>query len=115
MEEIKLKALLKAIEEKKGEDIVYIDVKDKTPFCSYYILVSVSSSRKAEAIITGVEDVLEDLKQTVRHIEGDSSSDWVLIDCDDIVIHVFTYEERSRVNLESLLKSSTQVRLGEEK
>ncbi len=109
MEEIKLKAILKAISDKKGEDIKVIDVSNRSPFCHYYVIASINTARQADAIVSAIEESLSTLKQAVHHIEGNNKSDWILIDCNDIVIHVFTPEERERIDLETLLKGEKTI------
>lgn len=109
MKEIKLEAIVKAISDKKGENIVTIDVSNRSPFCEYYVLCNVSTSRQADAIVSAIEETLANLKQTVHHIEGNNKSDWILIDCNEIVVHIFTEEERKRIDLETLLSGEKMI------
>lgn len=114
MEELKLETIIKAIEDKKGEDIVLIDVSEKTPFASYYVLVTISSSRKAEGIINGIDESLKNINQEIRNVEGSKESEWILVDCDDVIVHLLTPAERNRIDFEKLLEGAKKTRIKEE-
>lgn len=107
MEEVKLSIIKKAIDEKKGEDIEVIDVTGHNPFYDYVVIATIGNSRQANAIVDEISKNLALIKEEVNHIEGDtSSSDWILIDCNGIIVHLFTSQERLRINLEELLKKN---------
>lgn len=103
MDIIKLDVIKKAIDEKKGENIETIDVSDKSPFFTHMIIATIKNSRQGNAIGEEIQKNLSLLNETVRHIEG-RDSEWVVIDCHDILVHLFTEEERERINLEQLYK-----------
>ena len=97
LEEVLLNDLAKV----KAEDILVYDMKGKSPFYDQMILASVSSERQAQAIVSYVtEDTLKE-GYKVRSIEG-VNSPWVLIDCYDSILSVFTKEERQRFSLEKI-------------
>lgn len=90
------------IADKKGEDIVLLDLRERTIIADYFIVCSANSERQLKAIVEGIRDeVKKDHGLLPRAVEGEAGSGWVLIDYRDIVIHAFAPEVRSYYNLES--------------
>lgn len=104
MEQVKLDLLKKAIEEKKGEDVVIYDVSTSSPLCSYIIVATILNGRHGKSIAEVCQEVQEKLGLTVRHLEGGELDQWILVDLGDIIVHLFTKEERARVDLDTLIK-----------
>lgn len=99
-----LEIIEKAIDEKKGEDIVTFDVSGRNPFYDHVVIATVNNIKLANAVIDEIEKNLHLVNHEINHIEGlNNDSKWVLIDCNGIIVHLFTKEERERVNLEDLL------------
>lgn len=88
-----------------GEDVVVYDVKEKTPLVSYYVVASAANSQRLKALTTYAKDSLYDNYKEIDHVEGGRESTWVLIDAKDIVIQLFTKEERARVQIDALYAS----------
>jgi ribosome-associated protein len=85
-----------------GEDVVVYDVREKTPYVSYYIVASASNDRRLRALVaTGKESLYNNYKD-VDHTEGRNDSNWILVDAHDVVLQLFTKEERKRVDFDSL-------------
>lgn len=104
MEQLKLDVITKAIDDKKGEEIQVIETRGRSPFFDYVVVATVQNSRQASSIADEIEEKLALIKETVHHVEGNSKeSEWLLIDCEDIIVHLFSASERLRVNLEELL------------
>ncbi len=90
------------IADKKGEDIILLDLRERTIIADYFIVCSANSERQIKAIVDGIrEEVKKQYGLLPRAVEGEASSGWVLIDYRDIVIHAFAPEVRSYYNLES--------------
>ena len=85
-----------------GEDVVVYDVKNKSPFVSYYIVCSVSNETKMRKVVQVAEDSLYDNYKTLDYKEGKNNSKWILLDARDVVIQLFLRDERERVNFDSL-------------
>ena len=92
------------LDEKKAEDIQKFVTKDRTPFFDNVVLASVTSARQLDSLAENVKDFLEENKQAIHHIEGTIESGWIIIDAYDIVINLFTKEERSRINLDEIFE-----------
>ena len=86
----------------KAEDIVTIDLKDKSSMADFMIIASGTSSRHIQSLS---EQVLEKLKNNgVKNskIEGKESSEWKLVDGIDLIIHIFHPEKRKFYELEKI-------------
>lgn len=97
-------AIIKGIQEKKGLDIVSIDLrKIKNSICDFFIICSGSSNTHVNAIAHSIEKiVLEDTAEKVWHAEGYETSEWILLDYSSHVVHIFQEETRKFYNLEAL-------------
>jgi len=93
----------KVLNDHKAEDIVVIDVKERTPFADYYVLASGTNIRQIGALADIVEEELEKKNYPVKHIEGRPESGWVLVDAYNVIINIFSKSERERISLEELL------------
>lgn len=97
------KAVINLLDETKAEDVQVIDVRDRTPFSEYYILVTASNPRQMNAIKEAVVEKIESLKGNVHHVEGSDKSGWILVDAYHLIINIFSKEERERISLEQVL------------
>jgi ribosome-associated protein len=97
-----LKTVLTSLEDAKAEDIVTIDIQNKSTLGDYMVVTSGRSNRHVGAI---ADRLLRDLKGAgfgpIR-VEGLPHCDWVLIDAGDLIIHVFRPEIREFYNLEKM-------------
>ncbi len=101
--------LLQILDDKKVEDVVVYDLRMKSALFDFFIVGTVSSSRQVYA-------VFDDIKKSgidIHHIEETSDGGWTLIDCFDVVIHLFTEEKRKEYNLDSLWKETEKKRENE--
>ena len=86
----------------KAQDIITIDLKDKSSMADYMIIASGTSSRHIQSLS---EQVLEKLKENgVRYskIEGKNSNEWKLVDGIDLIVHIFHPEKRKFYELEKI-------------
>lgn len=98
-------AALRACEaavDKKGEDVVLLDLKGQTAAADYFIIVTSHSKPQSKAIAQGIEDALKEFSLQKRGVEGYPHAGWILLDYHAIVIHIFIKEERDYYNLEKL-------------
>ncbi len=85
----------------KATDILEYDMKERSPFFDTMILASVDSERQASAVVNYIEEEANKLGAKLRGIEGLSTA-WVLIDLYDVIISIFTHEEREHFALEKI-------------
>jgi ribosome-associated protein len=95
-------AVIDAIEDIKGFDITAMDVRKLTSMTSYMIVASATSSRQAKAIADNVREKLKEKGYHIRGTEGEKEGEWVLVDLDDIVVHIMVPTTRAYYNLEQL-------------
>ena len=90
------KKIMTILEEKKATDILALDISEISTLADYFILASAENVRQLDALEDAVE---EDVRLEVNK-EGESSSGWILMDYRDIVVHLFTKEQRAFYDLE---------------
>ncbi len=105
-----LKKIKDNIDKVKGYDVICYDMKGVSPLFDYMFIVTIDSPRQADALATYIKEDYEALGINLRAIEGKGSS-WVLMDCKDIIIHIFTREEREHYSLEKLYMEMPRVEL----
>lgn len=101
LEEMKL-AVIDALEDIKAFDITVMDVRKLTSMTNYMIVASANSTRQAKAIADNVREKLREKGVPLRGTEGEKDGEWVLVDLNDIVIHVMIPTARAYYNLEQL-------------
>lgn len=95
------------IMDKKGEDIVVLDLRGITSIADTFILTTGNSSTQVKAIAGEIRDKMKhNYGEHPWHIEGLEGQKWVLIDFVDVVVHVFDAETRSYYDLEHLWKDA---------
>ena len=94
----------KGIEEKKGEEIVTLDIYKINPsICDYFVICHANSNTQVSAIADEVQKMVKDgIGENPFHVEGKSNAEWVLIDFVSVVVHIFQKEFRSFYDLEHL-------------
>jgi len=101
-----LKTAIKAVDDKKGIDIVALDISGVATFADYFLLCSGDSSRQIQAIADEVEQRLAASGHRPAHIEGYNNAEWILLDYLDLVIHVFSKQARAYYDLERLWRDA---------
>ena len=110
----KQRAVIEALEDVKGRDIVIFNVARQTAYFERVVIASGDSNRQVNALATSVQDKLKAIGATVRGVEGRKNGEWVLVDLGDIVVHVMHPAVRSYYNLEELW-GEKEVKLKEAK
>lgn len=101
LEAMKL-AVVDALEDIKAFDITVMDVRKLTSLTNYMIVASGNSSRQCKAIADNVREKLKEKGFDIRGTEGEKDGEWVLVDLDDIVVHIMIPTSRAYYNLEQL-------------
>ncbi len=91
-----------ALEEMKAEETIIIDLEGKTSLADQMIITSGRSSRHVSSIADEVVKTMKDAGLGTPRVEGVPHCDWVLIDCGDVIVHVFRPEVRQFYNLEKM-------------
>ena len=92
------------IQEKKGSDIVRLDLRELNSSVSdYFIVCNADSSMQVKAIADSVEDeIYKQTKTSVWHKEGQENAEWIVLDYFDIVVHIFKTDKREFFGIEDL-------------
>lgn len=98
----KVELIVKAMDEKMGENIVALDMQMASPLFDTFIVCTASNERLMQAIRDNIEDTCAKANIFVKKIEGLRGSKWILMDYGDVVVHIFESEERNSYNLEKL-------------
>jgi|InofroStandDraft_1065614.scaffolds.fasta_scaffold31968_2 iojap-like ribosome-associated protein len=104
-----VKLAIKALEDKKGEDIRIIDIREVSVLADYFIIASGSNANQVQAMTDNVEEVLGKAGYEPRQIEGYRSANWILMDYGDIIVHVFCREDRLFYDLERIWRDGKMV------
>ncbi len=96
--------IINGIQEKKGKDIVSINLKNiDSAVCDYFVICHGDSTRQVDAIANSIEEeVKKNISENVWHKEGYENAQWILLDYIDVVVHVFEEQTREFYNLEGL-------------
>lgn len=106
-----IKVTKNAIEEKKGEDIRIIDIHDISSFADYFIIAAGSNKKQIQTIADNIEEKLGKLGKEPKGIEGYPEASWVLMDYGEIIVHIFSAEERLFYDLERIWKDGKEIDL----
>jgi ribosome-associated protein len=96
------KVVINTLDNNKAEDIVTIDLKDKSSMADYMIIASGTSSRHIQSLSEQVLDKLKDNGIKNSKIEGKDSNEWKLVDGIDLIVHIFHPEKRKFYELEKI-------------
>ncbi len=97
-----LEIITKTLSDKQAEKITIIDMRSVNPYSDYYVVCTARNSRHAATLADYVEEAAAKAGYPARVTEGDRNSDWILADLNEVVVHIFTEEARSRYRLEAL-------------
>ncbi len=95
--------------EKKAHDVTLLDIHEQSVIADYFVICTGNNSRQIKAIASAIEDKLDELNESTRGFEGDSDSGWMLLDCGDVIVHIFGPMEREFYRLERLWSSAPSV------
>lgn len=99
--ELALKAA-EVLDNKKAQDIMVIDISKISGFADYFVIASGGSERQVKALSEEVEDKMNETGTATRSIEGKNGSGWILMDFGDVIVNIFTLEQRERYNIEKI-------------
>ena len=100
--EMLLAAILKSLDDDKGEDIVQINLRGRSEMSDYMVIASGRSTRQVTAMAEKLADRLKQDYGIISKTEGKDAGDWVLIDTGDVIVHIFRPEVREFYQLEKM-------------
>lgn len=105
----KAKNIGKIIDNKKGEDIAILEVKNITSITDYYVIATAKNTVHAKSLCDEIEEKLKEKNIVSKNIEGYTSAMWILVDFDDVIVHIFYDETRKFYDLERLWMDAPRV------
>lgn len=105
-----VKAMVQALDSKRGEDIQVLRVADLTSIAEYFVICTANSTTQVKTLADEVEFRLKKDHEVVpHHIEGHDSASWILMDYGFALVHVFLDSAREFYGLEKLWKDATAI------
>ena len=103
-----VKKIVKALDDKKGNDIQVIKIEELTIVADYFVIATANSNTHIRSLADEVEYQLEEAGIKADHIEGRATG-WVLLEYKGVVVHIFLEESRNYYNLERLWEDAKKI------
>lgn len=107
------KLAIAALEDKKANDIRVIDIAGVSVIADYFVIASGSNTNQVQAMADSVREALGRAGHEPRQVEGYGSANWILMDYNDIIVHIFSDESRIFYDLERIWRDGKEVSVGE--
>lgn len=102
--------LVDTLIDKKGSNLLLLDIREQAVFSDYFILCSGDNERQLRALTNAVIEAAEDKGGIQAHgFEGEAENGWLLVDLGSIIVHLFSHERRDYYNLEELWSNAHVV------
>ncbi|MRS04296.1 ribosome silencing factor [bacterium] len=92
--------MIEVLEDKKAEKLVLLDIQNVSSFADYFIICNGTSDRMLQALADGVREFAKNEYGLIVSIEGEGQDGWLLVDLGDIVVHLFSPDQRDHYKLE---------------
>ncbi|MCR5607732.1 MAG: ribosome silencing factor [Lachnospiraceae bacterium] len=106
-----LKCAYEALDDKKGENIKILQISELTTIADYMIITNGNSPSQVKALADNVDEKLHLAGIDPRSIEGARSDRWVLMDYGDIIIHIFSKDDREFYNIERIWSDAKEIEI----
>ena len=107
------KIAVNALDDKKGEDITIIDISEISVLADYFIIAGGSNRSQIQAMADNVDECVSKNGGTLKQIEGYDAGNWVLLDFQAIIVHIFDKENRLFYDLERIWRDGKTVEIEE--
>ena len=104
-----VKEVVKALEDKKAEDIRVIDITEISSIADYFIISNGNNPNQLTAMEDAVDEALYKHGVHQKQVEGTNTSTWILMDYKDIIVHLFSKEDREFYDLERIWKDGKEI------
>lgn len=102
-----------ALDDKKGINITIIDISKISVLADYFIIAGGNNENQVKALAGNVEEEFAKAKISPKHIEGYNSANWILMDFNDVIVHVFNEDDRLFYDLERIWRDGQVVDVNE--
>ena len=99
-----LKVIIDALQDKKAEDIRVIDISNVSVIADYFVIASGSNTNQIQAMVDMFKAGYDDPK-----VEGYNTASWILLDYKDVIVHVFSEDDRAFYNIERIWRDGKEV------
>lgn len=106
-----LMTIYKALDDKKAIDISVLDIHEVSILADYFVIASGSNANQIQAMVDNVSEELVKIGIHSKKIEGVYNSSWVLMDYSDIVVHIFSEEDRHFYDLDRMWADARRVEM----
>ncbi len=103
------KAAFKALDDKQAVDIKVLEIKDISSLADYFVIASGNNPNQLRAMADEVDEQLFKAGFRLKHSEGMTSKNWILMDFGDIVVHLFNKEDRGFYNIERIWGDAKEI------
>ena len=103
------KIAIAALEDRKAEDIRIIDIRELSPVADYFIIANGTNQPQLQAMRDACDEALYKAGLQKTQVEGNSNSTWILMDYGDLIIHIFSKEDRLFYDLERIWRDGKIV------
>lgn len=107
------KLAIAALEDKKANDVRVIDIAGLSVIADYFVIASGFNTNQVQAMADSVREALGIAGYGPRQIEGYGVANWILMDYNDIIVHIFSDESRTFYDLERIWRDGKEVPVGE--
>lgn len=107
----KTRLIVEAALDVKAEDVAALDVRELSSFADVFVIATGRSDRQLRAIADSIEKTMKQAAVVPLGIEGYAEGRWVLIDLDDVIVHIFVPEAREHYDIERLWSDAPRIDL----
>ena len=101
--------VVKTLDDKKAFNIKMLDVGNQTVIADYFVIACGSNNTQVNALADEIEFKLGEENVTASRREGHGASEWIVIDYDNVIVHVFSRDARTKYNLEKLWADADDI------
>ncbi len=104
---------IRALEEKKAENIEVIDISEVSVIADYFIIANGTNRNQNQALADSVEEAIGRAGGNLKQVEGYDTANWILMDFLDVIVHIFDRDNRLFYDLERIWRDGKQIDLSE--
>lgn len=105
----KLKKIYEVLDKKLAEDIIILKIDNVSTITDYFVIASAPSDRQVKSLEENVDYELSKLGEEPKSVEGRTTAKWILMDYNDVIVHIFKDDEREFYNIERLWKDALVI------
>lgn len=107
------KIIYNALEDKKGENIKILDISHVSVIADYFVIASGNNINQLQALADNVKEELFKLKLEPKNVEGYRNASWILLDYTDVIVHIFSKDDRIFYDLERIWRDGREMDINE--